>query len=127
MVVAGLLPGLVLAVPVAGPCGLCDRGLPCADMEPAKSQGAAHSCCGSTDDAAARQSLSPSTCDCGRKAPATLASAHKPPTDSGPAVGADEASGAPQARVGSLVSGAARTPAPPPSPPLFLIACSFLS
>jgi hypothetical protein len=96
-------------------------------MGPAKEQGAAHSCCGSTDDAAARQSLSSSTCDCGREAPATLAAAHKPPTDSGPAVGADQASGAPQARIGSLVSGAVRPPAPPPSPPLFLIACSFLT
>ncbi len=127
MVVAGLLPGLVLAAPVAGPCGLCDRGLPCADMEPARSQGASHSCCGSTDGAAERQSLSPSTCDCGRKAPATLAAGNQPPTDSAPAVGADQASGAPQARVGSLVSGAVRPPAPSPSPPLFLIACSFLT
>jgi hypothetical protein len=127
MVVVGLLPGLVLAVPVAGPCGICDRGLPCADMESARSQGAAHSCCGSTDDASARQSLSPSTCDCGRQAPATLAAAHQSPTDSGPAVFVDQDSGPPQARVCSLAGGVVRPPAPSPSPPLFLIACSFLT
>lgn len=127
MVVAVLLPGLVLAVPVAGPCGLCERGLPCADMGTAAPQKAAHACCGSTDDAASRPSLSASTCDCGRKAPATLATAHKPPTDSAPAVGVEETTVATHARAGELVSGAARPPAPPPSPPLFLTACSFLT
>lgn len=127
VVVVWLLPGLVLAMPVAGPCGLCERGLPCADMEPADPQGADHSCCRSADDAADRQSLSASTCDCGRRLPATLAAAHKPAADSEPAPCVGEAAGLPQARVGSLACVAAGPPAPPPSPPLFLVVCSFLT
>jgi hypothetical protein len=127
MVIAGLVPGLVFAAPFQGPCGLCERGLPCADMEPGNREAAAHSCCGATDDATDQESLSASACDCGRSSPATLAAAHTPVTDSAPSLGVNEASGAPQARAGELVSGAARPPAPPPSPPLFLIACSFLT
>lgn len=127
MVVVGLLPGLVLAVPVAGPCGLCERGYPCADMGPAEPQGAAHSCCGSADDAAARQSLRVSTCECGRNAPATLGASHRSVTDRGPAVGVNQTFGPQQHRAVSLVSGAARPPAPPSPPPLFLTACSFLT
>jgi hypothetical protein len=126
-----LLPGLVLAAPVAGACGLCDRGVPCPSMAAEAPAAAAHSCCGGeVADAAARpepSTLAAEACDCGRAAPPAVAAVGAPAPDNG-------MSGAPVAalrpvNVGLQVAAAKgrRAPAPPPHPLIFLIDCVSLT
>lgn len=72
-VVALLLPGLVMAAPIAGPCGLCSGGDTCHMKRPVEQEPENHSCCGETPtDAPPEPSLGSSDCECGREAPPAL-------------------------------------------------------
>jgi hypothetical protein len=127
-----LLPGLALAAPTAGPCGHCEHGAPCATMAAPKPVAAAHSCCGAgATDAPAKPAPptpAPKACSCGHDTPVAVAAAETP-------LPGNHRAEAPEAAVWceavghSTVAGAARQcpPAPPPSPPIFLIDCVFLT
>jgi hypothetical protein len=126
--VALLLPGLAFAAPVAGPCGLCDSGVPCPSMAEVASRAADHACCGSEADAAQpAPSLASSQCDCGRDAPPAVSSDPAPnllvsPLD---AARGFEVVAAPRS---GAVPAAAREERPPPLfPPTFLLDCVFLT
>ena len=123
-----LLPGLVAALPPQGPCGLCERGLPCATMELAGAERLAHGCCsGATDETPGQAPQQIVECDCGRPAPpatATAQGAVPEPGDPGLSRGAADAV---TDRHAALVVVSSAPPAPLPSPPLFLAACAFLT
>jgi hypothetical protein len=127
-----LLPGLVLAAPMAGSCGLCDRGAPCPNMTAPAPAVANHSCCGEAVVEAptrfAPSSLGSTACDCGSDAmPAIITTVEAPTME------ADHA----EASVGAVVSAALgfqtatrardRDSTTPPSPLIFLIDCVFLT
>lgn len=126
-IIALLLPGLAMAAPVAGPCGLCESGLSCPDMEQAGNEVESSSCCGG-DEREDPQKPSTGTidCDCGREAPLATA------VGSAPAGGSDWLDAPLQVVVIEHLSVAApvpvaANPAPPPTPDLFLIDCAFLT
>jgi hypothetical protein len=126
-----LLPGLVMAAPVAGACGLCDRGVPCPSMAAEAPAAAAHLCCGGeVADAPARpapSTLGAEACDCGRAAPPAVAAVGAPAPDNDPA--AAPIAALRPVNVGHQVAGAegGRAPAPPPHPLIFLIDCVSLT
>ncbi len=126
-----LVQGLVLAAPIAGACGLCDRGAPCPDMAAPTPAAEEHSCC---DSAAAEASSAPApsslgfdACDCGREAPPAVTAAPSFAADVGAACVVND--GIVSAGSTSWPSFAAcdRHPAPLPSPLIFLIDCVFLT
>ena len=128
VVVALLLPGLALAAPIAGPCGLCDSGMPCPSMAEAPAKADAHSCCGGeADQAPAAPSLGSSNCDCGRDAPLAVSSdpAPNPHISSPDAVRDFKVAEPPRSEAEAA---ATRNVRPPPSfPPTFLLDCVFLT
>ena len=123
-----LLPGLALGAPVAGPCGRCGGNGTCCLEQPVEPPGSPHGCCAAErSETVPETSLGGSTCECGRDvAAATLGDAQ--PLIDGSALDAP----APLAAAVSLPTtvmgrGCNRPPAPPPSPPVFLVDCAFLT
>lgn len=128
MIVALLVPGLVLAAPVAGPCGYCDRGMACPTMAQEEVAREVHGCCDdSADPEPERPSKSLSSCDCGQPVPPAVAA------DPAPAPYSDSLDQPVTDSVATMLDGNSessspvRAPAPPPSPPIFLAACVFLT
>jgi hypothetical protein len=128
VVTAVLLPGLVMAAPIAGPCGRCGDDTACQLQQPAQAPDAAHACCETGRTGATPEpSLASSSCECGREAPpATLGGA--PSMVDGSAIESD-APAAVAVASPILVAGVScrKPPAPPPSPSVFLIDCAFLT
>lgn len=126
-----LLPGLVFAAPVAGACGLCERGVPCPDMTPRVSETTADSCCGDMavdrHESQTPSSFSSPTCDCGRTAPAAIASTAIPTIDDEVAVASGIVGVAENSASGEIARRNERPPAPPPTRPIFLVDCAFLT
>jgi hypothetical protein len=126
-VVALLLPGLVMAAPIAGPCGLCGDGDDCRMRQPAQSETAGHSCCDTDSKTSTEPSLGSSKCECGREAPPALTAGS--PTSVETLSTGESALGTVSLTAAATVafSYAVRMVAPPPAPPAYLIDCAFLT
>lgn len=123
-----LLPGLALATPVAGPCGLCDDGMACPSMQSTGVEAAPSSCC--EGDAGETQSVpvgGAMDCDCGQDSPPAIAAetsnAHSTFSVEAPPEDGDVSTLA----VDSAAFAAVEPPTTPPPPLLFLIDCAFLT
>ena len=128
IVTVALLPGLALAAPVAGPCGRCGDNGTCRFEQPTQSPSPPHACCAAgRSQAVPGPSLDGQRCECGRDiAPATLGDA--PPLMNGSALDAPTALAAAVSLSTTVMGrGCNQLPAPPPSPPVFLVDCAFLT
>jgi hypothetical protein len=123
-----ILPGLVTAAQIQGPCALCASGLQCPGMEPESPGRVPHDCCGgAADEAPSDPSLRSSVCVCGRDLPPALAEVEQTPTETGSSQMAHAEGAVVSSNGETVVAGCGRPPAPPPTPPLFLVACAFLT
>ena len=123
-----ILPGLVTAAQIQGPCALCASGLQCPGMEAASPGRVTHDCCGgAAEEAPSGPLLRSSLCVCGRDLPPVLAQAEQPPTETGPSQASHVEGAWVFADCGAVVAGCGRPPAPPPTPPLFLVGCALLT
>jgi hypothetical protein len=122
-----LLPGLVIAAPIAGPCGLCEDIDTCHMQQPARTAVEDHSCCNTAKETPATASLSATQCECGREAPPAL-SAESPTTVETAFAAAStlEKINTISPEEPSLLS-STRPAAPPPAPPAYLVGCAFLT
>ncbi|MCU0233317.1 MAG: hypothetical protein MUE90_04720 [Thermoanaerobaculales bacterium] len=124
--VIALLLALNAPLASAGPCGHCDRGLPCPRIDlPAAADD--RPCCGGGAEAGpARSSLGAARCECGGDPPPAVAACGPPPA--GPALAATPAGEATPPTASSRRASAAsrHPPAPPPPAPVFLLDCAFL-
>jgi hypothetical protein len=128
VVVTLLLPGLVMAAPIAGPCGLCGDGDACHMKRPVERMSESSSCCGEAPaEAPPEPSLSSSNCECGRDAPPAVIVQSTTSTDTVSSPASTEAAISPLTEVGEAFSYSSRPPAPPPAPPAYLIDCAFLT
>jgi hypothetical protein len=130
-VMALIVPGLALAASVPGPCGQCERGLPCPSMVQGKDAPADHACCDVTakdrSDSVPGMSLGRSDCDCGRPAIGVAPAVEWPQVVAGASLRTPAVVPSTQAGHPAGTFDAGRPPAPPPSPPLYLVDCSFLT
>lgn len=128
VVVALILPGLVMAAPTAGPCGLCGQGDTCHMKQPVEQVSESHSCCGEKSiEAPPEPSLGSSNCECGREAPPALA-ATSPTTDEIVSTATTtQHTINPTTPFAVAFSDFTRPEAPPPAPPAYLIDCAFLT
>ena len=127
-IVALLLPGLAIAAPIAGPCGFCGDGNSCHMQRSVEPKAEAHSCCGSApENPSPEASLASSNCECGRNAPPALT--NDTPAQDERAFAEKEIADAidPTPTIQSHFVRSARPPAPPPTPPAYLIDCAFLT
>ncbi len=125
VVVALLLPGLAMAAPVAGPCGLCDGGMACPSMETALAEPS--SCCdGGTGEIPQEVPASTMNCDCGREAPPATAPDIAPFDETVSLGTSSETVSVSSFGTDGAVLSAVDAPAPSP-PLLFLIDCAFLT
>ena len=124
--VVALLLALSAPLATSGPCGLCDRGLPCPRMDPSPAA-ADHGCCKGGDSASpGGHSLGSARCDCGGDPPPAVTAGGSVPA--GPLLAetpADEAT-LPAAVSRPASAASRRPPAPPPAAPVFLLDCAFL-
>jgi len=127
-IAALLLPGLAIAAPIAGPCGLCGDGGSCHMKVSAKQVSENHSCCGEKPaENPPEPSLGSSDCGCGREAPPAVTA------DSSTTIDTESSQALTEENIGSTVPietafvCAGRPPAPPPSPPVYLFDCAFLT
>ena len=127
VVVALLLPGLALAAPTAGPCGHCDRGEPCPRTESVEPASETHSCCGEPDEAQPPASLGSAICDCGREAPPAVTADTAPLLETATAYAPRTLAAASVSASGAATTCPIGERAPPPTPPVFLIDCAFLT
>ena len=127
-IVALLLPGLAIAAPITGPCGLCGDGGRCHMQRFIAPEVDAHSCCESTPENQTHEaSLASSNCECGRDAPPALTTDAHASFESSFAESVTSDVVDPTSAVGSRLALSARPPAPPPAPPAYLIDCAFLT
>ena len=125
-IIALLLPGLAMAAPVAGPCGLCESGVSCPSMEQARVEVEPSSCCGDDRETPQVPSTDTMDCDCGREAPLAAA------VEIAPADGASWMEAQSKVAVNERLAVDAPAlvaviPAPLPPLSLFLIDCAFLT
>lgn len=126
-VVALLLPGLVTAAPVAGPCGLCGNGDGCHMQRPPQEVSEAHSCCDSTSrDVPRAPTLGSSSCECGRDVPAAVTAEWTVNVEQLAAMASSSGSVDSTAPNPTMFPRSGRPPAPPPEPPAYLIDCAYL-
>jgi hypothetical protein len=127
VIVALLLPGLVVAAPIAGACGLCGDGDVCHMQRSPEPTTETHSCCDTETETTPEPSLGSSSCECGREAPPAL-SAESPTTlETSSAATTTRETISPTSPVGAAFSYSARPAAPPAAPPAYLIDCAFLT
>ena len=126
-IVALVLPGLALAAPIAGACGLCGDGDDCHLQRSPEPATESHSCCDAETETSPEPSLGSSSCECGRDAPSgvTADSSHRVENLAELATGVESI---------SLVSPSDQefsnsncSAAPPPAPPTYLLDCAFLT
>lgn len=126
-VVALLLPGLALAIPLPGPCALCGDGDGCRLQQSVRPANGDHSCCETESETAPEPSFGTSACTCGREAPQALAADSPLVVDTvGDAMSYWEKT-APEFPARLRTAHSSRLPAPPPSPPAFVLDCAFLT
>ncbi|MBD3855452.1 MAG: hypothetical protein IFK92_02790 [Acidobacteria bacterium] len=126
-IVALLLPGLVMAAPIVGACGLCGDGDDChmqRSLEPATEP---HSCCDTETERAPEPSLGSSSCECGRDAPPAVTATTPTTLETASAATTTPETINLTSPVGTAFSFSARLATPPPAPPAYLIDCAFLT
>lgn len=126
-IVALLLPGLVLAAPIAGACGRCGEGDDCHLQQPVQPEPETKSCCDTASESTPERSLDSSDCECGREAPPALTAESPTTFETAAATALVLENLRPTSDVGSKISYSSRPPAPPPAPPAYLIDCAFLT
>jgi hypothetical protein len=126
-VVALLLPGLALAIPIAGSCGLCGDGDVCHMQQAERPATESHSCCETESETPPEPSFGTSACTCGRETPPALAADAPLTVDTVADATSFLEKTPPESPAGVKTSHSGRPPAPPPSPPAFLIDCAFLT
>ena len=127
-IVALLLPGLAIAAPIAGPCGLCGDGDACHMNGPAKQVSESHSCCGETPPGAPPEpSLGSSDCECGRDALPAVAADSCTTIETASSPASKEETFSSTVSIETALSYPSRPPAPPPAPPAYLTDCAFLT
>ena len=126
-VVALLLPGLALAIPLPGPCALCGDGDGCHMRQSVRPANEDHSCCEMESEAAPEPSFGTSACTCGREAPAALAADSPLAVDTVADAMSYSEKTIPEFPARLKTAQPSRPPAPPPTPPAFLIDCAFLT
>ena len=126
-IIALLLPGLVMAAPIAGACGLCGDGNDCHMQRSPEPATESHSCCDAETETAPESSLGSSSCECGREAPSavTADSSHRVETLAEIATGVKSIS--PVSPSDQELSNSSCSAVPPPAPPAYLIDCAFLT
>lgn len=126
--IALLLPGLAMAAPIAGPCGMCGDGESCHVRQLILTVEDTHSCCEtSSDEALPATVLGSSNCECGRDAPLALTADTRAPVSSSLVEAAAGIPANPIIQSGSHRMSTDLPPAPPPPPPAYLIDCAFLT
>lgn len=126
-IVALLLPGLVIAAPIAGACGLCGDGDDChmqRSPEPAKES---HACCDSEIETAPEPSLGSSSCECGRDAPSGVTADSSQRVENLAEIANGVESVSPVSPFDLEFSNSSCSAAPPLAPPTYLIDCAFLT
>jgi hypothetical protein len=126
-IVGLLLPGLALAAPIAGACGLCGDGEVCHLQRSAEPAPDIRSCCGTTPEDPPEPSFGSSKCECGREAPPAQSVESFSTVESKSVNARQDQKITPPALTGSVSPNAARPPAPPPAPPAYLVDCAFLT
>jgi len=126
-IVALLLPGLALAVPIAGACGLCGDGDDCHLQQSVKPAAETHSCCDTESETPPEPSFGSSNCECGREAPPAVNVDASPTVETVAATSSSSDAVALISPAGSRYSNSTRLAAPPPAPPAYLIDCAFLT
>jgi hypothetical protein len=122
-----VLPGLVAAAASPGPCGHCDRGVPCPRAEMSHNAPSQHACCGDeTATAPSAPSLASSGCDCGREAPLAVTADQVASPELVAAARTDHGEAASRGSGRVTARCLDRPPAPPPSHPTYLLDCAFL-
>ena len=126
-IVALLLPGLVMAAPIAGACGLCGDGDDCHMQRSPEPATESDSCCDAETETTPEPSLGSSTCECGRDAPPAVTATTPTTLET-----AFTSTTTPEtinltSPVGATFSYSTRLAAPPPAPPAYLIDCAFLT
>jgi hypothetical protein len=125
-VLVGLVVSLGTSLGTVGPCGHCDRGLPCPRID-LSATADDHGCCSSSDSASSGgHSLGSARCECGGDPPPAVTAGGPAPV--GPLLAEAPAGESNLPAAGSQHASAAsrRPPAPPPTPPVFLLDCAFL-
>jgi len=122
-----LLPGLAIAAPIAGPCGLCGDGDGCHLQQPAQTALEPHSCCDSESETPPEVSLGSSTCECGREAPPALTAESTTTIETASTATSTQQAISTTAPIGTAFSVSSRLADPPPTPPAYLIDCAFLT
>jgi len=126
-IVALLLPGLVMAAPTVGACGLCGDGDDChmqRSLEPATESSL---CCDTETETAPEPSLGSSSCECGRDAPSAVTATTPITLESASATTTTPETINLTSPVGAAFSYSTHPVASPPAPPAYLIACAFLT
>ena len=126
-ILALLLPGLVMAAPIAGACGLCGDGDVChmqRSPEPAKG---VHSCCDTETETTPETILGSSSCECGREAPSAVTADSSHRVETLAEIATVVRSISPVSPSGQELSNSSCSAAPPPTPPAYLIDCAFLT
>jgi hypothetical protein len=127
-IIALLLPGLVIAAPIAGACGLCGDGDACHMKQPIQQVSESHSCCGETPaEAPPAPSLGSLDCECGREAPPALTAASPTSVETAFMATSTHEDISSTTPVRAVFSDPSRPSAPPPAPPAYLIDCAFLT
>jgi len=126
-IVALLLPGLVIAAPIAGACGLCGDGDDCHIQRSPEPAMETHSCCDAEPETTPEPSLGSSSCECGREAPPAVTAESPTTVETSSAATTTRETISPTSPVGAAFSYSTRLAAPPPAPPAYLIDCAFLT
>ena len=126
-IVALLLPGLVIAVPIGGSCGRCGDGDDCHLRQPAQHAPETHTCCDAESETSPEPSLGSSNCECGREAPPALTAESTTTVETAFTANSTQETIDTVASVGAAFSDSSCLAAPPPAPPAYLIDCAFLT
>lgn len=126
-ILALLLPGLALAAPIAGACGLCGDGDDCHMQQSVKPAAETHSCCDTESETPPEPSFGSSNCECGREAPPALTAESQTTVETAFATTLTREKISPASPIGAAFSYSTRLAAPPPAPPAYLIDCAFLT
>ena len=127
VIVALLLPGLAMAAPIAGACGLCGDGDDCHLQRSPEPTTETHSCCDTETETTPEPSLGSSSCECGREAPPAVTAESPPTVETSSVATTIRETISPTSPVGAAFSYSTRLAAPPPAPPAYLIDCAFLT
>jgi len=126
-IVALLLPGLVIAAPIAGSCGRCGDGDDCHLRQPVQPAPETHSCCDAESETPPEPSLGSSNCECGREAQPALTAESTTTVENAFTANSTQETISTASPAGAAFSDSSRLAAPPPASPAYLIDCAFLT